>query len=356
MPTTSDAPTPPYLRIAAAIELRIRGGELQPGDFVPSARQLVRDYGVAMATASKTLAELRRRGVTRPVPGIGTVVAPPALATRASESTDPTGDPSDGPPDATRAAASAAPGSAPSAPPGSTPTAPLTASPAPAGVHEPALNRARIVAAAIAVADSEGLGALTMRRVASTLGVATMSTYRHVAQKGELVLLMADAAFAEERPPVSVQGWRERLEASARAQWNAYRRHPWLAQVVSVTRPQAMPHGVAHTEVMLSAFDGLGLGAGDILHATVTLVAYVRGVAMNLEPQARDEQDSGVSDEEWMRGQETVYAALSAGRFPHLARMTARPVDLDLESLFEFGLQRLLDGYAGLIGRAAAHA
>ncbi|WP_448810767.1 TetR/AcrR family transcriptional regulator C-terminal domain-containing protein [Agromyces bauzanensis] len=328
MPMTPEAPTAPYLRIAAAIELQIRTGELRPGDFVPSARQLMRDYGVAMATASKALAELRRQGVARPVPGVGTVVMPPS--------------PTDEPADRTDAVA------------GSAPTAPPTRTPTHTGAHDEALSRARIVAAAITVADIEGLGALTMRRVASALGVATMSTYRHVAHKGELVLLMADAVFAEERTPATSRGWRNGLEASARAQWNVYRRHPWLAQVVSVTRPQALPHGVAHTEAMLAAFDGLGLDAAEVLHATVTLVTYVRGVAVNLEGQARDEQDSGVSDDEWMRGQETVYAALSAGRFPHLARMTARPVDLDLESLFEFGLQRLLDGYAALIGRAAA--
>lgn len=330
MPTTPRAPSAPYLRIADAIELRIRAGELVSGDFVPSARQLIRDYGVAMATASKALAELRRRGVVRPVPGIGTVVAAPPVGNDGSE---------------VRADAAALPSPAP----GSRPTASPAATTTSAHGDDVPLSRARIVAAAIAVADDEGLGALTMRRVASALGVATMSTYRHVAHKGELVLLMADAAFGEVRPPAGAPGWRDQLEASARAQWNAYRRHPWLAQVVSVTRPQAMPHGVAHTEAMLAAFEGIGLDAADILHATVTLVAYVRGVALNLEAQARDEQDSGVSDEEWMRGQEAVYAALSAGRFPHLARMTAKPVELDLESLFEFGLQRLLDGYADLV-------
>ncbi|HEX8628679.1 MAG TPA: winged helix-turn-helix domain-containing protein, partial [Catenuloplanes sp.] len=70
---------PPYARIVADIRARIVAGELRPGDRAPSTRQITRQWGVAMATASKALAALRQEGLVHPARGVGTVVsAPPA--------------------------------------------------------------------------------------------------------------------------------------------------------------------------------------------------------------------------------------------------------------------------------------
>ena len=339
--------TAPYLRIVAEIRGRIERGDLAPGDPVPSARQITRDWGVAIATATKVLTTLRYEGLVRAVPGVGTLVRQPAV------------------PPVTAPPRTAPPGTAP---PGTAPSAvrqPARRVPPPPPPHRPArqpstartppargdeLSVGRIVRAGIALADAEGLPALSMRRVAGALGMATMSLYRHVPHKEELVLLMADAAFGEQPPPARrVGGWRAQLDREARVQWAGYKRHRWLAQVVSLTRPQVLPNGIAHTEWTLGAFDGLGLDPTTALHATVTLFGYVRGIALNLESQARDEQDSGVTDDEWMRNQDRVFAEIFAGRFPRLAGLLTGPIALDLESLFDFGLQRLLDGYATLL-------
>ncbi len=83
--------------------------------------------------------------------------------------------------------------------PPATPTGPAAARRR--GTSDPRLAPDRIVAAAIAVADAEGLAGLSMRRVATELGVATMSLYRHVADKDDLLLKMMDAAFGECRFP-----------------------------------------------------------------------------------------------------------------------------------------------------------
>ena len=211
---------------------------------------------------------------------------------------------------------------------------------------------AHLVRTAIEMADAEGLALLSMRRLAAELGVATMSLYRHVHSKDELVLMMADAALGEDAlPEQPAVGWRAQLEVAARLQWVIYRRHPWLAQVLSMTRPQLLPNGIAHTEWTLRALDGLGLDANTMLHAAVTLIGYVRGTAMNFEAQAQAEQDTGMTDEQWMTAQEPTFAALFAARqYQTLSNITAQPdVALDLDTLFEFGLQRLLDGYAALI-------
>ncbi|WP_241777660.1 GntR family transcriptional regulator, partial [Streptomyces sp. CT34] len=73
---------PPYRRIVQEIRGRIDAGELAPGDRVPSTRRITREWGVAMATATKVLTALRQEGVVRTVPGVGTVVAEPARAAR----------------------------------------------------------------------------------------------------------------------------------------------------------------------------------------------------------------------------------------------------------------------------------
>src|SRR5205823_9895432 len=128
-----------YERIADHLTQRIQRGELRPGQRIPSARQITREWHVALATATRALQTLQHQGLVRSRPGSGTVVADAAPAP---------------------------------------PPAPRPSRPAYAEEHE--LSRERIVRAAIAIADLEGLDALSMRRLATALSTATMSVYRHV--------------------------------------------------------------------------------------------------------------------------------------------------------------------------------
>ncbi len=300
---------PPSARIVADIRRRIAAGELRPGDRVPSTRQITRDWGVAIATATKALAALRREGLVRAVPGVGTVV----------DSREP---------------------------------APQPARRREAREPERELTREQVVRAAIAAADAEGLAALSMRRVAADLGLPTMSLYRYLPGKDELVLLMADAVMGEERlPEPPPPGWRPQLELLARLQWRLYRRHPWVPHVISMTRPQLLPNGVDHTEWALRALHGLGLPPNEVLHGAVTLLGYVRATALNLEWEAQAREETGVTDEEWMEAQDPAMAELLAtGRYPTFAALVRTgELDLDLDSLFEHGLQQLLDGLAARI-------
>jgi DNA-binding transcriptional regulator YhcF (GntR family) len=310
----SDAqhPDPPYLRIVAEIQRRIAAGELRAGDRVPSTRQIARDWGVAIATATKALTTLGQEGLVQAVPRVGTVVA---------------------------------------APPPRPASAPRTTRPRLAQAPEQELTQARIIQAAIGIADAEGLPAVSMRRVAAELGVATMSLYRHVPSKDQLVLLMADAVFGEAKlpePPPS--GWRAQLELVARQQWGIARRHPWIARVISLTRPTPTPSGMAYTEWAMHAVDGLGLDPATMLYVAITLAGYVQATAVNLESEVEAEQDTGITSDEWMQSQEkTMATVLASGRFPMLSGIATQPdvdLDLDLDRLFEFGLQLLLDGLA----------
>ncbi|MFC4587701.1 TetR/AcrR family transcriptional regulator [Sphaerisporangium corydalis] len=206
------------------------------------------------------------------------------------------------------------------------------------------MSRERVVGAAIAIADAEGLAALSMRRIAAALRTSVMALYRHVPGKQELLTLMADTALAgaplPEPPP---DGWRARLELAARTQWALYHRHPWLAQAMPMTRPAPTPNGMAQAEWAMRAVDGLGLDPVTMVHIYVTLANYVRGTATNLEAEADAVQQTGITDEQWLR---TAVLPMMAG-FPLLSQIP--PDTMDLDSLFDFGLNRLLDGIATLL-------
>ena len=296
-----------YETIADEIRTRITSGQLAPGQAIPSARAITREWGVAVATATRAVAVLREEGLVYARPGVGTVVAARPQRTRGRRET---------------------------------PYSDVT----------PEV----IVATAIGIADAEGLAAVSMRRIAIELGIATMALYRHVRGKQSLLLLMADTIMGQAQlPEIRPPGWRAQLELLARLQWDGYRRHPWLARIISMTRPTIMPRGMKHTEWALAAVgeSDAGLDPNTMLHMVVNLFAYVRGSAMNVEMELESEQDTGLTDEQWFEAHTgQLERVLASGQFPQLARIFQAPgVDLDMDTLFEFGLNRLLDGYAALI-------
>ena len=302
---------PASTRIAAELRRRITTGELAPGARVPSTRAIVQRYGVAMATATKVLTTLRHEGLIRSVPGVGSVVA---------------GEP---------------PAHPPAQPPAQRP-ARRRSSP------EGALGGEAIVAAGIAVADAEGLAALSMRRVAAELDAAPMSLYRHVRDKDELLLKMMDAAISEVALPEPPADWRNGLEFAARALWTGFRRHPWLPSALSLTRPQLLPGALEYSEWVLGVLTRAGWDPLTTFTTHLTVFTFVRGLAMNLELEADAEAASGLTGDEWMGTQESALAALVAdGRHPFFTQvLSGMDFDMDLDALFEFGLQRLLAGIA----------
>jgi AcrR family transcriptional regulator len=211
------------------------------------------------------------------------------------------------------------------------------------------------VAAAIAIADAEGLAAVSMRRVASEVGVATMALYRHVEDKERLLLEMMDTVFrSAPLPSDPPAAWRPRVEIVAKVFWAACRRHPWLASAMSLTRPQALPGVLPISEFLLTSLDGLRLDHQTTMTAYLTLINYVRGTAVNLELEAEEEAATGVDNEEWLDSQEPKLSAIvEGGQFPVFTRYVSQDYDFSLDWLFEFGLARILDGLAALAGEQA---
>jgi hypothetical protein len=176
-----------------------------------------------------------------------------------------------------------------------------------------------------------------------------------VSGREELLLFMMEAVFAANDPPglsPGTDGWRACVEALARLQWSMYRRHPWLAQAINFNRPLLAPRAMAHTEWTMRALDGHGLAPDVLFVAAVTVANYVRGTAVNLEDEAQAEQESGLTEHEWLDSQQArLGAILDSGDYPLLTRsVTDESLEFDVDRLLEFGLQRLLDGLARVLG------
>ncbi|MET8863344.1 TetR/AcrR family transcriptional regulator [Nonomuraea sp. NPDC004580] len=213
------------------------------------------------------------------------------------------------------------------------------------------LSLDRIVRAGIELADAEGLDGLSMRKVADRLGFTTMSLYRHVPGRDQLVALMRDAAIGEhlnEEPAEEPAGagWRPRLEAMIRQGWRCRRRHPWLAEVRG-TRNVPGPNAVALFDRMLSTLTGTPLHPREVIAAVNLVGRFVDAEALSLVETLREERSSGVSEEEWWGARDSLYERLPA--YPTITRLWETGGWDAPEDSFEFGLRRILDGIEALI-------
>jgi len=228
---------------------------------------------------------------------------------------------------------------------------PIWARPEP-GARRPRHTREQIAATALAIADSEGIEAVSMRRVAAELGAGTMTLYHYVASKNELVALMEDAVMGELLVPEGeLPGdWREALTAIARRTRATFIRHPWAVSGMHGTGMS--PHALRHFEQSLAAVAGTGLDAAARLDVVATVDDYVSGFVLksDLEPGVES-----IPPEVAPAVAEYFEAQLSTGEYPHVEALLgegdrwAALVRLLLtaagdQDRFERGLARLLDG------------
>jgi AcrR family transcriptional regulator len=218
-----------------------------------------------------------------------------------------------------------------------------------AGTNEPVWTRQRgerrrkitretLVAAAIEVADAEGLAAVSIRRVASELGVRAMSLYNHIERKEDLLDLMFDEIaqqlVLEEPLP---EGWREAIGAIAHREREVLLRHRWMVDLTA-RRPQIGPNALKHGEQSLAALSSLDVGMKVAARIVTAVDHYTTGYFIR-EGLLRDREDGdqpGSVVESYMR------EMLATGNYPNLARAYKEGVE-DQES-FEEGLGWLLDG------------
>jgi AcrR family transcriptional regulator len=227
----------------------------------------------------------------------------------------------------------------------------------PARGPRPTHSRDEITAAAIRIADAEGIEAVSMRRVAAALGTGATSLYRYVARKEDLFDLMVDAVLGEDDPPGQPSGdWRADLLGIAHRTRAAILRHPWMAALAS-DRTTLGPNALGAAEFALSVVDGLGLDIDEMIVVLGTLQAFVRGYVVSELAEQEAIRRSGLDREHWMAAHGPyIRAILESGRHPRVARViidARAPHYVDrAERGFALGLERLLDGVAAAVPRA----
>ncbi|SCF00361.1 transcriptional regulator, TetR family [Micromonospora coriariae] len=202
----------------------------------------------------------------------------------------------------------------------------------------PTLTLTAIARAGIAIADTDGLGAVTMQRVAESLDVTKMALYRYVPGKTELVALMIETGIGE--PPVlpADAPWRDQLDAWARQMYDRFRRHPWAVTATVGVRVLG-PNELGWMERAINALNGTRLHGGEKLDVVVLLVGHVRNLA---------QQVAAIPTETPEQAMEPALSALLRGheqRFPALLAAVASAAAHDgRDQALDFGLSRILDG------------
>ena len=201
------------------------------------------------------------------------------------------------------------------------------------------LSLARIAEAAVAVADKEGIDAVSMQRVAEDLGFTKMSLYRHVANKAELVKVMIDIAVGEP-PDLSTirDGWRSRLEELVRQLTQVWQQHPWIPDVTVGGRTMG-PREVGWTESALSAFAGTPLPGDERLAAVFLLFGHIRNTHSN----------ANAGTQPWMDTQQAARLERRRDTLPELTSALAAEGTALRDNGRAFGLERLYAGFAALI-------
>ncbi len=203
-----------------------------------------------------------------------------------------------------------------------------------------ALTRGRVIDAAVALTDDIGVDGLTIRRLATALGVKPMAIYHHVANKEAILDGMVDLVFSEIDLPPTDTDWRtamRRRSASARA---VLARHPWAAALME-SRATPGPATLRHHDAVLGCLRGGGLSIQLTAHAYALIDAYVYGFAL----QEASLPATGGDDMADLA--QSITDAMPAGEYSNLVEFTTEHVlqpGYDFGEEFAFGLDLILDG------------
>jgi AcrR family transcriptional regulator len=213
----------------------------------------------------------------------------------------------------------------------------------PAAARVP-LTRERVLARAVAIADEQGLAALTMRSLAQALDVKPMSLYHHVAGKEAILDGIVDVVFAEMELPEPGGDWRAELTRRARSARSVLRRHPWAVPLLE-SRAAPGPANLRHHEAVLATLRGAGFSVPMTAHAYALLDAFVYGFAVQ---EAALPFDAGTAPEVT----EAIAAQFSAADYPHMVELAVEHVmqpGYDFGDEFDYGLGVILDALAAAL-------
>ena len=214
------------------------------------------------------------------------------------------------------------------------------------------LDYGAITSAAIALADADGLDAVSMRKLAGRMDHSPMSLYRHIGSKDDLIELMYDAVLGELDLGEAPSGdWRADLARLAREVRRVHHAHPWIARLGH--RPTLGPNAIRLLEYGLAGVDGLGLDIDAMMDLMGTALQFTRGYVVQELGAAEAQQRTGLDLEAYQRQTGPfIMQLLQTGNTPYLKRLIMDAEDLpDPDVVFERRLAMVLDGLAAGLER-----
>lgn len=210
------------------------------------------------------------------------------------------------------------------------------------------LSRSRVLTAAVALADTEGLGALSMRRLGEALGVEAMSLYKHVANKEDLLGGIVDLVVGEMALPAIGGDWRAAMRRRAITAHAVLRRHPWATMLI-VSRANVGPASLAYVDATIGCLRAAGFSWALADHAWNAIDSLVYGFTLQ-------QLNFPFAPEDYARMAEHFLPTLPAGAYPHLRGLSQEVIDRRHDGMhaLEFGLDLLLDGLERLLPPAPA--
>jgi AcrR family transcriptional regulator len=220
----------------------------------------------------------------------------------------------------------------------------------PARGPRPKLSREQVIAAAIEVAATDGLDALSMRKVATRLGVGVMSLYTYVPGKTELVELMIDHAYGDVAKADRDTGWREQVRYVAGQHLELFRRHPWILET-SLWRLPMGPNVLDAEEEMYRALAAAGLSAAEVTGMKNLIVWHVHGLARGVLQEAEVSRRTGVSTEAYWESRNSFwFTYFEPERYPVMSWIYENGgFDDPLAQNFDFQIDRVLDSIQLLV-------
>ena len=202
------------------------------------------------------------------------------------------------------------------------------------------LSRQRALSAAVALADAEGIGSLTMRKLARELGVEAMSLYHHVANKNDILDGMVDMVFNEIDLPSDSTGWKTAMRQRATSLRAALTRHPWAISIME-SRTSPGPATLQHHDAVIGCCRTAGFSITMAAHAFSLLDSYIYGFVLQEVNLPFDDAD------DLKEVVDSIMPQLSADEYPHLVALTTQHVlqpGYSYGNEFKYGLGLILDG------------
>ncbi|MFC6079806.1 TetR/AcrR family transcriptional regulator C-terminal domain-containing protein [Sphaerisporangium aureirubrum] len=212
--------------------------------------------------------------------------------------------------------------------------------PHPSAEARPPLNRDQVLVAAIALADKDGIGSLTMRKLGEELGVEAMSLYNHVANKIDLLDGMIDRVFGEIDLPGDEPDWQTAMRRRAVSARETMSHHPWAIGLME-SRSTPGPVTLRHHDAVIGTLRKAGFSIAMATHAFSVLDSYIYGFAMQEASLSfRSAEDSAIATQ-------MIMARFPADQYPHLTEMAVEHIlkpGYDHSNEFLFGLNLILTG------------